>query len=57
MILLSTILILKTLGYKIAWYWYILALTEFCNLKIRNFNLIKIERKYKNERLRISKRI
>lgn len=42
MFLLATILVLKTLGYKIAWYWYILAITELCNIK--NFNLIKIDK-------------
>ena len=40
MILFATILILKTLGYKIAWYWYLLALIELCRLKIDKFNVI-----------------
>ena len=46
MILFATILLLKTLGFKIAWYWYLLALTELCHLKINvkngSFNLVKI---------------
>ena len=44
--MISQILVLKTLGFKIAWYWYLLALTELCHLKINvkngSFNLVKI---------------
>jgi hypothetical protein len=54
MILFATILVLKTLGYKIAWYWYLLALTEFCHLKINvkngSFNLIKVVGKDENNK-------
>jgi hypothetical protein len=52
MILFATILVLKTLGYKIGFIWYLLALTELCRLKIDKFNIIGVSDKIKDETIK-----
>jgi hypothetical protein len=52
MILFATILALKTLGYKIGFIWYLLALTELCRLKIDKFNIIGVSDEIKNETIK-----
>ena len=39
-LLCATILVLKTLGYKIAWFWYILAVCEMFDAGYKKVKLL-----------------